>query len=300
MDILSEILTSARWKGDLLARRSVYGNWGLRFPCEKSAGFHIVAQGECFVKLHHKTFRMQKGDILFIAKGATHELSSAPGVKILDIAQFRERSEKQVVRGKPQTTFVSIRYEVPEEPMHPFLVELPEHIFIQAGEIPAHHTLHTLLTLISQEIDAGIGSDLILQKLADILLYQVLRYNMEKNPPRRAGWQSALADEKIRAALESLHRKTEYNWTLESLARSIGISRASLAGRFRAALGTTPMHYLTQLRIDKGRELFHTQAVTLEEIARHVGYSSAFAYSKAYKRVTGHAPSAEVRLAQAG
>lgn len=300
MDILSEILTAARWKGDLLTRRSIYENWGLRFPCEKSAGFHIVSQGECYVKLHQKMFRMQKGDILFIAKGATHELSSAPGVKILDLAKFRERSERKPVRGNPQTTLVSIRYEVPEAPMHPFLVELPEHIFIQAGEIPAHHTLHTLLSLISQEIDAGIGSDLILQKLADILLYQVLRYHMEKNPARRAGWQSALADEKIRAALESLHRMPAYSWTLASLARGIGISRASLAARFRSALGTTPMHYLAALRIDKGRELFRTQGVTLEEVARSVGYSSAFAYSKAYKRVTGHAPSSEIRLAQAG
>lgn len=300
MDILSEILTAARWKGDLLTRRSIYENWGLRFPCEKSAGFHIVSQGACHVRLRNKTFLMQKGDILFIAKGATHELSSAPGVKILDLAKFRERMDKHQAKGNPLTTFVSIRYEVPEQPMHPFLVELPEYIFIQAGEIPAHHTLHALLSLISQEIDAGIGSDLILQKLADILLYQVLRYNMEKNPPRRAGWQSARADEKIRAALESLHRKPEYSWSLDSLARSIGISRASLAGRFRAALGTTPMHYLTQLRIERGREIFRTQAVTLEEIARAVGYSSAFAYSKAYKRVTGRAPSSEIRLTQAG
>lgn len=295
MDILSEILTAARWKGDLLTRRSIGEPWGLRFPCEKSAGFHIVSQGECQVKLRHKTFCMQKGDILFIAKGATHELSSGPGAKILDMAKFCERFEKVVAKGNPLTTFVSIRYEVPQQPMHPFLVELPEYIFIPAGEISAHHTLHTLLSLISQEIEASIGSDLILQKLADILLYQVLRYNMEKNPPRRAPWHSALADEKIRAALESLHRKPEHPWTLASLARGIGLSRASLAGRFRAALGTTPMHYLTALRIERGRELFCEQTVTLEEVARSVGYSSAFAYSKAYKRVTGHAPSAEIR-----
>ena len=38
MDILSEILNSARWKGDLLTRKSIYRPWGLRFPCERSAG----------------------------------------------------------------------------------------------------------------------------------------------------------------------------------------------------------------------------------------------------------------------
>ncbi len=294
MDMLSEILSSARWKGDLLTRKAIHRPWGLRFPCDKSAGFHVVSQGSCFVKMPRQSFHMQAGDILFIAKGATHDLSSAPGEKIVDIRKFSEQAHKSKPAGKPLTTFVSIRYEVPEEPMHPFLIELPEAIFIRAHEIPAHHTLHTLLVLISQEIDAGIGSDLILQKLADILLYQVLRYYMEKNPPTSPGWQSALLDEKIRFALEQMHRNPERAWTLESLAATVGVSRASLAARFKDALGATPMHYLAGLRIEKGRTLVREQGATLEQVARAVGYSSAFAYSKAYKRVRGNAPALDV------
>lgn len=295
MDMLSEILSAARWKGDLLTRKSIHKPWGLRFPCEKSAGFHIVAQGSCYVKMPRREFHMQAGDILFIARGATHDLSSAPGEKIVDVQKFNERFGAQKSGAKPLTTFVSIRYEVPAEPMHPFLLELPQHIFIRAHEIPAHHTLHTLLVLISQEIDAGIGSDLILQRLADILLYQVLRYYLEKNPPATTGWQSALADEKIRSALEQLHRNPGHAWTLGNLAATVGVSRASLAARFKSALGTTPMHYLAALRIEKGRQLTRENRATLEEVARAVGYSSAFAYSKAYKRMRGSAPALEAK-----
>lgn len=297
MDILSEILNSARWKGDLLTRKSIYRPWGLRFPCERSAGFHIVSQGRCHVQTQKKAFTLEAGDILFIARGSTHDLSSAPGEKIVNVQKFNERAAKEPATGKPLTTFVSIRYEVPAEPQHPFLLELPEYIFIRGREVPAHHTLHTLIVLISQEIDAGIGSDLILQKLADILLYQVLRYYMEKNPPKHTGWRAAMLDGKIRAALENLHRRVDYPWTLASLAASVGVSRASLAARFKDALGVTPMHYLASLRIDHGKRLTADTGATLEEVARKVGYSSAFAYSKAYKRMRGHSPASELKAA---
>lgn len=299
VDILSEILNSARWKGDLLTRKSLYRPWGLRFPCEKSAGFHIVSQGGCFVQTPKKSFHLEAGDILFIARGSTHDLSSAPGEKIVDVTKFNERAAKDAVSGKPVTTFVSIRYEVPPEPVHPFLLELPEYIYIRGRDVPAHHTLHTLLVLISQEIDAGIGSDLILQKLADILLYQVLRYYMEQHPPKHNGWRAALSDVKIRAALENLHRNVAHPWTLESLASSIGVSRASLAARFKEALGVTPMHYLATLRVDHGKRMTADTGAKLEEVARHVGYSSAFAYSKAYKRMRGRSPGAEALHAKA-
>lgn len=290
MDILSEILDAARWKGDLLTRRSIHRGWGLRFPCEKSAGFHIVSQGACYVRLRQKTLHLQKGDILFITKGTPHELFSSPGEKILEIEKFTERLEQQKPTDKPLTTFISIRYEVPQEPMHPFLLELPDELFIKGEEVPAHHSLHSLLALISAEVDAGIASDLILRRLADILLYQVLRYHLEKNPAKGPGWRSALLDDKIRTVIESIHRKPEHPWTLASLAEGIGISRASLASRFRQALGTTPMHYLSNLRIEKGRRLLALPSATLEEVARNVGYSSSFAYSKAYKRMRGRAP----------
>ena len=76
MDILSEIINDSRWKGNLLARNSFYKPWGLKFPCEKSAGFHIVTQGKCFVRYKSKSILLAKGDIVFMARGFTHELAS--------------------------------------------------------------------------------------------------------------------------------------------------------------------------------------------------------------------------------
>ncbi|EQA46692.1 cupin domain protein [Leptospira broomii serovar Hurstbridge str. 5399] len=291
MDLLSEILTGAGWKADLLARTSMYKAWGLQFPCDKSGGFHMLSQGSCYVRFKGKSIRLEKGDILFIAKGFDHDLVSSPDQQAMNLLRFKEVAEKESKSNKvPLTTFVSVRYEVPDFPQHPFFFELPDHILVRSGEISSHHPLQTTLVLISQEIDSGIGSDLILQRLTDILLYYVIRHWLEIHPSSSPGWRTVFKDEKILSVLEALHKKMSYGWTLEKLSRVVGISRASLANRFRETLGCTPMDYLARLRIEKGKSLLREQNTTLEEVARTVGYSSAFAFSKAYKRIHGTSP----------
>ncbi|MBK6609264.1 MAG: cupin domain-containing protein [Leptospiraceae bacterium] len=290
MDILSEIINDSRWKGNLLARNSFYKPWGLKFPCEKSAGFHIVTQGKCFVRYKSKSILLTKGDIVFMARGFIHELASHENQKAMDIKKFKEIAEEILENRNPITSFLSVRYEIGNAPMHPFFLELPDVILIRSDEIPTHHPLQTTLVLISQELDRGIGSDILLQKLSDILLYYVIRHWMETHPSETPGWLSALKDDKILLALESLHLHHSKGWTIESLAGRVGISRATLANRFKETLGSSPMEYLARLRIEKGKQLLADDRMSLEEVARAVGYSSAFAFSKAYKRIQGFSP----------
>ncbi|PJZ76894.1 AraC family transcriptional regulator [Leptospira neocaledonica] len=291
MDILSEILTNAGWKADLLARTSLYKPWGFRYPCERSGGFHIISQGSCYARIKGKLVHLEKGDTLFVAKGLDHELVYSPSDKVVEISKFLDMSEKQKKSEKlPLTTFVSVRYEVPETTQHPFFLELPDYILVKSSDVLIHHPLNTTQVLISQELDSGIGSDLILQRLTDILLYYVIRHWLETHPSSSPGWRNAFKDEKILRALEALHRKISYPWTLEKLSRAVGVSRASIANKFREVLGSTPMDYLAKLRIDRGKTLMAEENFTLEEIARTVGYSSAFAFSKAYKRIHGLSP----------
>jgi AraC-like DNA-binding protein len=51
------------------------------------------------------------------------------------------------------------------------------------------------------------------------------------------------------------------------------------------------MAYLTGWRLSHAADLLTTTDATLEAIARQVGYSSAFAFSAAFKRTRGVSPS---------
>ena len=77
---------------------------------------------------------------------------------------------------------------------------------------------------------------------------------------------------------------------MASLAAAAGCSRAGLARRFTQLVGQTPVAYLTGWRLSHAADLLTTTDATLESIARQVGYSSAFAFSAAFKRARGVSP----------
>lgn len=296
MDLLSEILDAAGWKTRVLTSTRVYGPWGLRFPCDHSPGFHFISQGSCLVQTPGKSIGMQQGDLLFMARGCTHELVSGPDAVVEDVEKFKASRNLEKRTGTPVTTFVSVFFEVPDEPLHPFFLELPAQVLVRATEIPVHHPIHATLALASREIDQSIGSDLVIQRMADILLFYVIRHWVQNNVEPDTRWVRAFRDEKICHALEALHKQPAHLWSLAELARTVGLSRAGFARRFREVLGSTPMDYLTRLRIERGRTLLRTTEATLADVARAVGYSSAFAYSKAHKRVLGLAPAQDRKL----
>ncbi|TGL51421.1 AraC family transcriptional regulator [Leptospira kemamanensis] len=293
MDVLSDILVSAAWKNDLLSKGQIYESFGFHFPCEKSGGFHVVTQGSCYARMGNKIFLLQKGDLLFITKGIHHELLSDPKAKVVTIERFLGEKKQQTKTETPVTTFVSVRYEVPSGPMHPLLMELPEFIYIPYSSIQKHHSLEDIIQILSKELELNLGTDLIVQRLTDIMLYYMIRIwlNQQENSP--VGWIKAFHDKSVLYALEKLHNAYAKDWTIESLAKETGISRANLANKFRDVLGIPPMEYLAKLRMDKARQLFQKGNMGLEEIAQNVGYASSFSFSKAYKRIYGNSPSRE-------
>ncbi|HMU84441.1 MAG TPA: AraC family transcriptional regulator [Leptospiraceae bacterium] len=288
MDLLSGILQQARWTNHMLLRKTIRGSWGFRFPCDRSGGFHVITLGSCYLVHDEEEVKLEKGDLVFVMRGVPHDLVSEPGQKVLDISKFSEASMR--TRNGPVVQITSMRYEFPDGDAHSFFRELPPIVLVRGSEIPPHHPLQTALSLLSAEQGNENGSALILERLTDIMLFYALRHWLGSHPARQPGFRSAMLDEKISSVLDSVHRKPAHAWTLDGLARMVGMSRASLASRFRGAMGMTVMDYVARLRLDAGRVLLEDESMTLEDAAQAVGYSSAFAFSKAFKRVFGRSP----------
>ncbi|EOQ90253.1 cupin domain protein [Leptospira yanagawae serovar Saopaulo str. Sao Paulo = ATCC 700523] len=293
MDLLSDILASAGWKNDLLSKGEIYESFGFHFPCERSGGFHVVTQGSCYARMGKKIIPLQKGDLLFITKGIHHELLSDLKAKVVTIERFLGEKSNQTKTEVPVTTFVTIRYEVPSGPIHPLLAELPDYIYIPYSSIQKHHSLEDIIQILSKELELNLGTDLIVQRLTDIMLYYMIRIWLNQQENSSVGWIKAFQDKSVLYALEKLHNVYAKDWTIESLAKETGISRANLANKFRDVLGIPPMEYLAKLRMEKAKQLFQKGNMGLEEIAQNVGYASSFSFSKAYKRIYGNSPSRE-------
>ena len=90
-------------------------------------------------------------------------------------------------------------------------------------------------------------------------------------------------------ALALMHAHPAQAWTVEELARGIGMSRSGLAQRFTDLLGMPPMQYLGQWRLQLAAQKLRLGR-PLASVVEEVGYESEAAFNRAFKREFGMPP----------
>ena len=134
------------------------------------------------------------------------------------------------------------------------------------------------------------GQEAVLDRLLDLLLVGVLRAWLAFHQAEAPGWYRAQGDPVVGRALRVLQNNPARPWTVATLARETGVSRAALARRFAELVGEPPMTFLTAWRLALAADLLREPDTTISAVAQQVGYSSPFALSAAFKRVRGVSP----------
>ena len=96
---------------------------------------------------------------------------------------------------------------------------------------------------------------------------------------------------RLQAVWESVQADLARPWTVASLARLAGMSGEHLRRLCQASLGRSPMQQLTYLRVQFAAHQLATTSTKIEHVAHQVGYQNSFAFSNAFKRMTGFRPS---------
>jgi AraC-like DNA-binding protein len=112
-------------------------------------------------------------------------------------------------------------------------------------------------------------------------------------------WLMALRDPPVARVLALLHARPAESWTLELLAREVHLSRATLARRFTSAVGESPLSYLARWRMHLAAQRLKDTSDAVATIARDVGYTSEYAFSRAFSRHRGQPPGRYRRAARA-
>lgn len=97
-------------------------------------------------------------------------------------------------------------------------------------------------------------------------------------------------DSRLQALWQSVENSLSSPWTLEEMARSVHMSEAHLRRLCRREQGFGPSRQLANLRIKRASMLLKQTSKSVDTIASEVGYSDAFAFSTAFRRVTGFSP----------
>jgi AraC-like DNA-binding protein len=318
-DVLSELLRAVRLKGAVFFTVEGSAPWVAEAPAAQLVAPHVMPGAEHVIEYHVVTgggcwggllgeppVWLTEGDVIVFPQGDSHVMSSAPGLRgRLEIDTFRhpergqlpiaisfhdgsgsdERSERaQVVCG-----FIGCDVR----PFNPLLATLPRMIHMPkstAGEGALMRQLVRAAVIESSTQRAG--SESVLARLSELLFIEVVRHHLATLPSETTGWLAGLRDEMIGRALSALHDRPSQAWSLEDLAKEVGMSRSVLAERFHHYVGVPPMQYLARWRMQLAAALLSDTNHNLAEVAERVGYGSEAALSRAFKRLVGVAPSA--------
>jgi AraC-like DNA-binding protein len=123
--------------------------------------------------------------------------------------------------------------------------------------------------------------------LQELLLWLALEGGADRTHPR--GRVDAAAER----AAEVLSARFAEALAMPTLARQLGVSQHHLARRFRARYGVTMPRFLLARRVERARQLLATTDLPVRDIAAAVGMPDPQHFNKQYRRLVGHAPSAE-------
>lgn len=298
VDALAAVLATAGVRGTVAATLNAADPWGFDLDDIPGAAFHAVTEGTAWLCLSDRPeLWLLPGDVVLLPTGVAHVLASAPDASTVPFDRAAAQraltagEELHIGCGQPQTRILCATYRQDPAITLPLLALLPDLLHIPAAR--ASPALSSTVMLLAQEIgQPGPGSAAVLNRIVDILFVQVLRAWLAISGPTAQGpsWLAALTDPIAGPALAALHSQPGRDWTVASLAAAVGVSRATLARRFLAKVGDSPASHLTRWRMDLAAQWLRDRDDTVATIAHSLGYTSEYAFSRAFTRARGLPP----------
>ncbi|MEV7367881.1 AraC family transcriptional regulator [Streptomyces sp. NPDC127159] len=164
-------------------------------------------------------------------------------------------------------------------------------LYLPAGR-DTERLARTLNHLVDEAMSTRVASEPAGRLHARLVILEVLRAAVRDGESVPIGWARGLLDEALRPALRAIHADPGRLWRVEELARHSAMSRTVFAERFATVVGKPPLAYLTGWRMYAARRALRGEDVRVDELAMRLGYSTASAFSTAFRREVGESPRA--------
>ena len=276
MEILSDILKSLSVSGSVYFCDHIESPWVKEFCDTSTAGFHLVRRGSCWVVMGDQVEHLGPGDLIFLGPGIDHILTS--------------ESPQGGTSTQGDSTLLLCGYcSFEEDTLTPLKDIFPEITIVREEELHKHPWLKGTFDQLSAEYMAqNPGTEIIVNKLTEVVLVELIRINFGRQ--EQNSFLMALNDKRISKALQLIHSSPQEPWTIELLANQVGMSRAAFAKRFRELVDQPIFAYLSQLRVQRAKELLRNTALPVDDIALNVGYESERSFTKTFGKYVGMTP----------
>lgn len=319
MDVLSELLRVVKLEGALFFNAEFSAPWCINSAQSTalvpflSPGakhlilYHFLTEGRAYARsADGKREELTAGDIIIFPHGDAHYLGNGSPERPVDsIGTFAGhlRDGMKVMRfgGSGEITkFVCGFMACDPQLCEVVLASLPRMLKVHISSEPSGQWIENSIRFSVDEASGmHAGGSLMLAKLSELLFVETLRSYINNLPPEETGWLAGARDPIAGKALALMHKEPTHSWTLENLARRVGVSRSRLAERFRQFFGRSPMAYLTSWRLKLGAEILESTEDGVADVAAAVGYGSEAAFNRAFRRAFDCPPAQFRRIRRA-
>lgn len=199
-----------------------------------------------------------------------------------------------------------IRLEQPEEEIKASITEFVSELINRVNkEIDIQFGLNLLLSAVQKEIlkfgihpyelyqkniikelSYELSRDQNIEYIVNWIMKNVIHPYIEKVDKLKKNEQKQLI-EKVIEIINNDYMK--YDLSLEGCAEKLGINPYTLSKAFKKVTGENFIDYLTEVRIDKAKELLLTTNKKIQEISINVGYQQSY-FNRIFKKYTGFSP----------
>lgn len=290
VDLISDLLQISRARCVLAGGISGSGAWAARSPAPGRIKIMGVVSGSVWFRLATEPADLQvaAGEVLVVDGRTSFDLGSD-----LDEPPMRLRKADPVrpIHLDDEDVCVTAHIEF-FEAGDDFLRDAIPPVLHLRGEAREATTARWLLEeLLDEFAHERAGRTAASVQLTQLLLVQVFRAWAATPDELPSGWFRAAADDRLRPALQLMHADASREWHIAELAAACAMSRSSFADRFTKAAGVPPVTYLFRWRMRQAERALVEGAASITELATSLGYRSESAFSVAFKRWSGIAPS---------
>ena len=168
----------------------------------------------------------------------------------------------------------------------PVLASLPSCVFVPFREVTALQP--ALQFLFDEAFEQDFGSVVTVNRTLEAILVLVLRHCLRAGLVE-GGALAALGDPRLARAIDAFHARPDKNWSIELLASTANMSRASFAAHFKRVVGDTPAHYINSVRLSMACKALQS-GVDAKRVASQCGFSGASSMARTFKQRFGMTP----------
>ncbi|NQX59720.1 ABC transporter substrate-binding protein [Paenibacillus qinlingensis] len=236
---------------------------GYRVP---TSAFLYVTEGSARLHIDGIESRMQRFHVLHVGKGLRLDIAAAEQLEyfmVLYKAILPLPSRYELVHLMERENPFQLRYSL--SPKYPISwLQKLEHMH-QIWQAPSPLDKFKVKTLFYQ------------------LLYELVEQLHEQGV-------EIIQPDLVSQAVYYMEEHYQEALSLEELADTLECTSRQLLRLFKSQMGTSPIEYLIQLRVNKAKELLIYTDRTLKEISESVGYADSYYFSRIFKKQEGVSP----------